>query len=1018
MEGQPELAVGRCAESPLDLPAVHCEVSNMGLLDALGLKPRRSVAAAAPKAETPGAAPNASASGGDLAAAASAASAASTGSAAAPAVDKNQGAYISARAAVQKLVDGLNAHAQKSRIAGPIGQANAKLVAADTHSTKKEWPEAVKRLNETKAICTAAKKLADDWAGYAARRGTALALGMSFDSADNPQLMAAVNGVLAQADALANAAPPNFTAAVKKLAEITDILKPIVAALIKTVKARLATIQKTSAGVQAFAKADIDAGVVFIANADRAFAAGDWSLCRQNSIAAIRLLGPAVRMVERRGPYDIQRVITVAAVAQVKALLAVKDRAIALDALVTQADVLAGHDTRKFEEGLKVLQDTAARAAMWKALDTTVAAANKDRTAADADLAALDKHAAATQVAAQRDAVRKLLLDAKNLASNADAAAEPAQAWASVATALTRARADLAAAKKLADGLAVVSDAQAAAAKPGDAAAMKTALDKLVADGKLAAKAAHADKATAEFKTFNEQSAAAAAALKVPDAAAAAKALAAAATALAAAKTIQSGHGQFVAELGAAEAALKALQGSPRAAAIKLRIDVVSTALSDAKAKDKAHDGPGAITALRSAKDAVAAAKAADHDRAAFDTEAAALAKRITATKEALEKAALETLAADAKKLADALTFPAASKALKQLKVRLDKTKLEATIKANPSDPNIAKIANKMVEDGGAATVDAMIQAQPNGNDTHTLNALAEGRYGVKFTSGAPLPGGDPAQAMKAICGMFATIPQDVRKHPSIKGVSHEDAVGSAGGGHTFDDAKINMVGRPGAIQQQFGAVQTNTDPKTGSAVAQLPAAIDADCEAKDNNPVEYLAFAAAHEVGHGVDDARGFMATHGAGVKYGGWVTYPASLQPLADIVGADARFAEFYKTPEQRRYILDKLMSAPAVAPAVVAGSVADNARIAFDQWHAIATSQNVYRRQGDCDAIKIGTMVYHEAYARTWVGYLAAARSKALTGYQFRAPAEWFAELYAGYRSGKLKDTHPAMVWLKTL
>jgi len=52
------------------------------------------------------------------------------------------------------------------------------------------------------------------------------------------------------------------------------------------------------------------------------------------------------------------------------------------------------------------------------------------------------------------------------------------------------------------------------------------------------------------------------------------------------------------------------------------------------------------------------------------------------------------------------------------------------------------------------------------------------------------------------------------------------------------------------------------------------------------------------------------------------------------------------------------------------------------------------------------------------RDWVGYLADARKQGLTGYQFRAPAEWFAELYAGFRSGKLRDDHPAMDWLKKL
>ena len=49
---------------------------------------------------------------------------------------------------------------------------------------------------------------------------------------------------------------------------------------------------------------------------------------------------------------------------------------------------------------------------------------------------------------------------------------------------------------------------------------------------------------------------------------------------------------------------------------------------------------------------------------------------------------------------------------------------------------------------------------------------------------------------------------------------------------------------------------------------------------------------------------------------------------------------------------------------------------------------------------------------------VSPLASARSKGLTGYQFRAPGEWFAELYAGWKSGRLGPKHPALEWLKKL
>ena len=48
---------------------------------------------------------------------------------------------------------------------------------------------------------------------------------------------------------------------------------------------------------------------------------------------------------------------------------------------------------------------------------------------------------------------------------------------------------------------------------------------------------------------------------------------------------------------------------------------------------------------------------------------------------------------------------------------------------------------------------------------------------------------------------------------------------------------------------------------------------------------------------------------------------------------------------------------------------------------------------------------------------MSYLYAARAQGITGYQFRAPGEWFAELYAAYFAKRLKKSHPAVAWLKT-
>ena len=51
-------------------------------------------------------------------------------------------------------------------------------------------------------------------------------------------------------------------------------------------------------------------------------------------------------------------------------------------------------------------------------------------------------------------------------------------------------------------------------------------------------------------------------------------------------------------------------------------------------------------------------------------------------------------------------------------------------------------------------------------------------------------------------------------------------------------------------------------------------------------------------------------------------------------------------------------------------------------------------------------------------SWVSYKLAARSQGITGYQFRSPMEWFAELYAAYFSKKLNPKHPAAAWLGKL
>jgi hypothetical protein len=61
------------------------------------------------------------------------------------------------------------------------------------------------------------------------------------------------------------------------------------------------------------------------------------------------------------------------------------------------------------------------------------------------------------------------------------------------------------------------------------------------------------------------------------------------------------------------------------------------------------------------------------------------------------------------------------------------------------------------------------------------------------------------------------------------------------------------------------------------------------------------------------------------------------------------------------------------------------------------------------------KVGTRVYQQSYATEWWSYELGARGSSVSQYQFRAPGEWFSEIYAAYYLGKLRDAK-AKKWME--
>jgi hypothetical protein len=972
----------------------------MGLLEKLGLAQPKLVTAAATAVPTAarGAGPAPQDAGEPDAA----------GGPAAKKVDKNAEAYETARAAAQKLIDELGKHPQAGKIGAQIAAAKGHLATAKGHADKAEFDAAKKSVEEARKACVAAKALADKHDAFVKKRASAAAAiaalrrkGQTQDNLD------AADAKLTAADAKLAAATPDFAGAMSLVdAALKDVAGTIKQWYVTEGKAQLKKLE-ASAG-KAYIAAEIQQIKDLQAQVEAAVAKGDWSQAVMSGKLMDRIASPSAKLADRRAAFDVQKKKTVAALATLQKNPDAKAAHAELLKRSQAAEALAARDLVQIETGLADLQKIEQDCALAGKAATTGKAYATERGTADTQLAALEKHAAAAQIGEALTAIRQHLAEA---ATAATAAATPGpaaqQQWDAARAAVARASADLAVAKKLADGMGPAVAAQAAAAKPDDVAGLKKAIAALRKDADAARKAPNAKLAETEFAACTAASTQADADAAKGDGAAAAASLRNASDALIAARAIQAEHGQYADTHKAVSARVKALKALPVAKAIAAKIDAVTQALADADKEDAAHEGAKAMAAVRAAASAATAAEQAAKDRKAYDDRLAAVAKLIKGIADKTVQGQMQALAEAATAKADGFDFAGAEAALKALEVRMagDKAKALAGAAA-PDEKALLAAAKEMVAKGGAKELDALIAGLPAGStDMKALNALAKGRFGVEFTAGAD---GEVA-SMQQVCVMFAKVPEHVVKNPSLKKVHHEKP-GKNSGAYGSDGGRVTMNGRPGQSYQQFGVNLLNAQGKS-----QLPGDVEDACQPKNNDPIDYMDFAALHEVGHSVDDANTFMAQRGDKPEFGGWKRYGGNVQPIADAVAKDCGFD---KTPEQKKYVLDKILRLNPTPPTPPAGEDWTAAQDKVDQWHTKATAQNVWWRQSDCDDITIGGLIYHEAYDQDWVSYLATARKKGLTGYQFRAPGEWFAELYAAYRSGKLKDNHPSVAWLSKL
>lgn len=918
--------------------------------------------------------------------------------------------FSTARNDLAVLLATLNAHTEKASVQSVITAATGALTKADAHAAKGEYNAGKHLVDQALTLCRVAKDFADDAAKYKKELAIVAAQINSLKRVLPPEvwnpLITQLNGVIAAA--------PTSAANLKAAGTLLATLRASIATQIKTeldaFKARLAGLEALDAKVKAYVAADLANAKKFMGEAVAALAASEWSRCTTSAKAAGDVIAPTERIAARRGAYESQRAPLVAAISALKPLPAVKDRATELEAKVAQADALAARDSMEFEQAIRQLKEVGILQGQWATLAPVIGAYTTERPLADADLKALKAHPAVAKLGEAMVAITAQLDNAAKSAALAKTGNDPVAAWSTALTSLRRARADLAQAKTMGDGLAPVLTAKSAAGDPKNLDALRQAVKSVTDEADSAKKAPHADVASAELTKATTHAAKATAALAKNDGTTAAAQLKPAAEALLAAKAIQAEHAQFATGLTALEARKTKIDALPTKASIKGRIDAVQKALDDARAQDKAHNAAAAMAVLRRGEDAAVTAEKAHTDRIRYNTEATRVKALVAAVSDAKARAPLDAALADATSNADVFQFPQAEGALKKIELKVDTITARAMIGKSPPDPNLAKVAARMVANGGATDVDDMLQSMPDSGEPAAAAALIAGRHGITFTPDGGPNKADEMRSVKLIGKTLSKIPNDIKDNPSIKGITHTDTTGDGEGAYDPQTATFSMKGRKSAKPQEFGAKQKF---KVGTKMESVLPKVDRDCEPIDDTPVPVLAWTALHEAAHGIDDAHAYMKQNGDKPHMGGWKSHGSSLKEIADVVGPEFGL---YGTPEEKKYVLEKILSMDPPSPSAGTGDWAVRKKN-FDDWYDWATSEGSYMVQSQCEkwTIKSNKRIYHEAYGRVWVSYDAAARKKGLTGYQFRAPGEWFSELYAGYKSGKLGSKHPALGWL---
>lgn len=312
-----------------------------------------------------------------------------------------------------------------------------------------------------------------------------------------------------------------------------------------------------------------------------------------------------------------------------------------------------------------------------------------------------------------------------------------------------------------------------------------------------------------------------------------------------------------------------------------------------------------------------------------------------------------------------------------------------------------AKVGAATDQIAGATELKAAFDRLPN-EEILAMQALMTKRFRVEV--GGKKGNSWTAAALRRLWGILERLPPG-----AVEGNACLDAIlrdnGSAGGGYYSAGNRQAVVG--------YGA-NLNETGSYGEVLVDDGAGGQKDAGLHSN--VNLFDTVVRHEIGHAVDArigaSRGYATT---AANAGEWRTYAspsafvdgliaeggdlgtdakgtawkqAMIKAVTDVKGVNEALAE-----------LKTAGTVPADTPEVDASAPASIQGLLTTSLWAASASPWYGSTQG-----AVGTRRFHQSYGGSrYVSYKAEAREKyGVSGYQFRAPGEWFAEAYACYYS----------------